>query len=1412
MSILHRYLLCIVLLTVVRSSARCVVNDSNIHARVQSYFGNASEAGCGEIGGWDVSEVTDFSYLFSDRAHFNADVSRWNVSSAIDMSYMFSFLVTSEYESAFNADVSRWDVSSVTDASYMFAVAPRFNADVSRWDVSSLNSLDHTFYGAKRFNADIAAWDVSEVTSMTGTFLDASTFNADLSRWNTGNVRFLDGTFYEAYRFDRNLSLWNTERVRTLESVFYEATNFSGDVASWNTARVESTVNAFRGASAFNADVSRWNTARVYDMSSMFQDASSFNGDVSRWNTASVTSMFGMFEGASSFEGAGVSSWNVANVANMESAFRGARVFRGDVSKWDVSKVATMRSAFQDAGSFNGNVSTWNTARVTNLAFAFASVSSIFNVFSGDVSRWNTVRVTTLESTFRSCQYFNADLSEWNVAKVSTMDSAFFETSLNGNLASWDTSKVTSLKHTFDSCYNFNGDVSRWNTARVTTLESTFDSASGFDGDVSSWNVSRVVTMERAFDGTLLLQSDCAKRRLHERWWNESDAFRDAYGGRGWGTLPACGLHEVLSETSRHCGYGNATCDCGDADTDIRRSMRLCTFDSCGTIPTKIGACSRLTRLELTGDRGHYLTGTLPTELGRMSDLVSLNVSEHAINGTIPSELGRLSSLASLDLSHNHLTGRLPAELLPSGLSVLILSDNYLRGGLPDDVALPRLVDLRLDRNAFEIFPPSLAGLPRLETLHLDRNDFSRFDVPREYFSSETTPALRSINLAHAGAIGGSVPVFADLENLSRVILSDCAFTRVPSDAFANTSRLSLVDLSNQNVSVPLDLESGAFRGLAPGTQVVLANNRVELVPSECFLGLRNARIDLANLRVRTIESRAFARVANLSIDLSSNYVTAIDPTAFEDGDFGSSSSACADAYGWTERCSAFETTAGSDRCDDATEACDDARLSVFDASTGLSARRACCYFGGGFLYGNRFVMDAASPLTCKLESGRLSCICSDPVARFDTGKSSCTTGCGENFGWEEEDEDSIGGGDLIADDAPGRCVPCPSASTAESGSWECTPCTFFYRGSKRCEVPVLGILIFAGVVVSLALFAYVVGWYVRHRMRATAREAQRARSVYKKEIEMLSSAWRLEWSAVKLETRLAAGGYGAVYRGWLNGHYEVAVKRMFDSADTSLDDEQEIKFLQRARHPRLVMFIGCGRDDAGDLFVVLEYMNRGDLTHYLRGAAPPPMLTRLSLLADVAEGMRYLHRDHGAVHRDLKCDNCLLCDDRSGGVRCKVADFGLSKLVVAAARGEAAERPTKTAAAVADPTMTAGLGTAPYMAPELLAHLKASSSRYDHKVDVYAFGIIMWETLSLSMPWAECKFSYEMFDAVKSGRRPAVTPAMRREAPDGYVRVMRGCWDAIPSNRPEFDEIFREIGRMRSKGVRAEALVALCE
>jgi serine/threonine protein kinase len=207
-----------------------------------------------------------------------------------------------------------------------------------------------------------------------------------------------------------------------------------------------------------------------------------------------------------------------------------------------------------------------------------------------------------------------------------------------------------------------------------------------------------------------------------------------------------------------------------------------------------------------------------------------------------------------------------------------------------------------------------------------------------------------------------------------------------------------------------------------------------------------------------------------------------------------------------------------------------------------------------------------------------------------------------------------------------------------------------------------------------------------------------------------------------KSDALLGEGGFGKVYKGWLNAEtltptkagsgMIVAIKKLkSDSVQGIQEWQSEINFLGRISHPNLVKLLGYCTD--GDEFLlVYEFMPRGSLESHLfkrnPNLEPLSWNTRLKIAIDAARGLAFLHSsEKQIIYRDFKASNILLDVDYNA----KISDFGLAKF------GPSGENSHVT---------TRIMGTYGYAAPEYIAtgHLYVKS-------DVYGFGVVLLEMLT---------------------------------------------------------------------------------
>ncbi|XP_022106395.1 angiopoietin-1 receptor-like isoform X2 [Acanthaster planci] len=258
----------------------------------------------------------------------------------------------------------------------------------------------------------------------------------------------------------------------------------------------------------------------------------------------------------------------------------------------------------------------------------------------------------------------------------------------------------------------------------------------------------------------------------------------------------------------------------------------------------------------------------------------------------------------------------------------------------------------------------------------------------------------------------------------------------------------------------------------------------------------------------------------------------------------------------------------------------------------------------------------------------------------------------------------------------------------------------------------------------------------------------------------------------------LGSGNFGQVYRATADGIYNsgvqsvVAVKIIKPSADADVVAEfrKEIEIQEGlTKHPNIVSMLGyCIEKEP--FYLILEYLPRGNLQKYLRGRKdawrdnttegdiPACPFQLLTFASQVACGMDYLST-MGCIHRDLATRNVLLSED----LVCKLSDFGLARDV------SETEQYEKT---------SLGLIPVRWLALECLVE-----NVYTTMSDVWSFGVLLWEIVTLGAHPYRGMSANEIIDALVEGFR-LPTPL---HCNNQLYNVMKECWRVSPSRRPSF-------------------------
>jgi len=285
---------------------------------------------------------------------------------------------------------------------------------------------------------------------------------------------------------------------------------------------------------------------------------------------------------------------------------------------------------------------------------------------------------------------------------------------------------------------------------------------------------------------------------------------------------------------------------------------------------------------------------------------------------------------------------------------------------------------------------------------------------------------------------------------------------------------------------------------------------------------------------------------------------------------------------------------------------------------------------------------------------------------------------------------------------------------------------------------------------------------------------------------------WEIPRHHLKIFGILGEGCFGQVWRAegvnilGNKGKITVAVKTLKESATEKerADLIAELGVMKMLdTHPNVVKLLGCCTEK-DPVFVVMEYVAKGKLQEVLRKSRASQeygnlhgnsgRLTSRDLTLfcyQVAKGMEYL-ASKKVIHRDLAARNILVTDENI----CKVSDFGFSRDVMIK---NIYERKSE--------------GRLPirWMAPEALY-----DNIYTTKTDVWSFGILMWEIITLgSTPYPGMSGS-EVMKRVKEG--------IRLEKPDHCDReifnIMYYCWDEEPKERPSFTQLVKDFEDMLLK------------
>lgn len=246
-----------------------------------------------------------------------------------------------------------------------------------------------------------------------------------------------------------------------------------------------------------------------------------------------------------------------------------------------------------------------------------------------------------------------------------------------------------------------------------------------------------------------------------------------------------------------------------------------------------------------------------------------------------------------------------------------------------------------------------------------------------------------------------------------------------------------------------------------------------------------------------------------------------------------------------------------------------------------------------------------------------------------------------------------------------------------------------------------------------------------------------------------------------RIEAKLGEGSFGEVYRATdLQTEEPVAIKTIGKAVLQNEDQRKrftrEVAALRRLKHPNIIGYIDAfTRGERA--FLVMEYVGGGTLENVIKRQAPLQEAVFRQMALKILDAVATAHED-GIIHRDLKPANILM----NAVGEPKIADFGLARL---------SDFSTMTAT----DTM---MGTLAYMPPEAFDAL----SRQDHRGDVWALGIILYEMLTRLLPFRGNTQTQIIAGILHEA--PVHLDTVRRDLPASWSSIIMHCLEKDASQR----------------------------
>ncbi|XP_006165856.2 serine/threonine-protein kinase A-Raf [Tupaia chinensis] len=265
---------------------------------------------------------------------------------------------------------------------------------------------------------------------------------------------------------------------------------------------------------------------------------------------------------------------------------------------------------------------------------------------------------------------------------------------------------------------------------------------------------------------------------------------------------------------------------------------------------------------------------------------------------------------------------------------------------------------------------------------------------------------------------------------------------------------------------------------------------------------------------------------------------------------------------------------------------------------------------------------------------------------------------------------------------------------------------------------------------------------------------------------------WEVPPSEVQLLKRIGTGSFGTVFRGRWHGDVAVKVLKVAQpTAEQAQAFKNEMQVLRKTRHVNILLFMGFMTRPG--FAIITQWCEGSSLYHHLHVADTRfEMVQLIDVARQTAQGMDYLHAKN-IIHRDLKSNNIFLHE----GLTVKIGDFGLATVKTRWSGAQPLEQPS---------------GSVLWMAAEVIR--MQDPNPYSFQSDVYAYGVVLYELMTGSLPYSHIGSRDQIIFMVGRGYLSPDLSKISSNCPTAMRRLLSDCLKFQREERPLFPQILATI------------------